>query len=237
MMSNNPAFGRDAKEFLSKLGMGEQNGRNEQNGVRITAIIPSGSDKKIVRVLVSNPSGSEEVEFLLMNAYVEKLSVKVGEIDSEMLPELEYFAEVSKAYSSACASFAFAPSSLSALFKKLRNKGYARDVCEEAIDCLKLAGFVNEGDIALRRAQIMVEKRWGRGRILLKLREEGFSGSALDAAIEYMDSVDFGAICAEHIRKKFGKVPEDPHERKLMYASLSRMGFSPSDIKLAVKLM
>jgi SOS response regulatory protein OraA/RecX len=236
-MSNTPAFGRDAKEFLSKLGVGEQNEPVSANGVRITAIVPSGSDKKTVRVLVSNPSGSEEVEFIIMNAHVERLSLAVGEIDPVILPELEYFAEVAKAYSSACSSFAFAPSSFSALYKKLIGKGFPKDVCCDAIEFLKLAGFVKEGDIALRRAQIMVDKRWGRGRIIPKLREEGFSGDALDLAVEYMDSIDFGAICAEHIRKKFGEVPEDPHDRKLMYASLARMGFSSSDIKDALKLL
>ena len=237
MMSNKPTFGRDANDFLKNLGIGDKNASPEGYGIRIVAVASAGSEKKSVRVLISNPSGREENEFLLMNTHVEELSLSVGEIDEEILPELEYFAEVAKAYSSACSSFAFTPSSYSALFKKLLTKGFPKDVCSDAIECVKATGFVKEDEIALRRAQIFVEKRWGRSRIIMKLREEGFDDSSMMLARVFLEETDFSSICAEHIRRKYGRVPEDGHERKLMYASLSRMGFSTSDIKQAVKLI
>ncbi len=234
-MSNKPTFGRDANEFLKKLDAEDKKSPNGDFGIRITAIVVSGTEKKTVRVLVSNPSGREESEFSLLNAHADVLSLSVGEIGEEILSELEYFAEVANAYNSACSSFAFTPSSYSALFKKLLTKGYPKDVCADAIDCLKETGFVKEEEIALRRAQIFVDKRWGRSRIIMKLREEGFDDSVMDSARAFLEETDFPLVCAEHIRKKYGGVPEGDRERKLMYASLSRMGFSASDIRDAIK--
>lgn len=236
-MSNKLSFGKDAKEFLASIGVPVEKELSFEDGARITALVPLGSEKKTVRVLISNRSGREEVEFVLMNAHVDSLSLAVGEVDIETLPELEYFAEVAKAYSSACSSFAFTPSSYSALFKKLLTKGFPKDVSEDAIDCLRRAGFVKEDEIALRRAQIFAEKRWGRSRIIMKLREEGFNDTSMSLVWNFLDETDFSAICAELIRKKYGNAPKDDHERKLMYASLARMGFSTADIRDALKLL
>ena len=236
-MSNTPVFGRDAKAFLVNLGIKEEKPTAKEYGINITAIVPLGNEKKTVRVLVANPAGREEFEFSVLNIHAEELLLSIGEIEDEILHELEYYAEVAKAYSSACASFAFTPSSYSALFKKLLTKGFPKDVCEDTMACIKATGFVKEDEIALRRAQIFVGKRWGRMRILMKLREEGFADEALILATEYLDGTDFPTICAEQIRKKYGRIPEDDHGRKLMYASLSRMGFSASDIKSALKLL
>lgn len=236
-MSNKPTFGRNAEDFLKGLGIGHAESVSDKYGVSITSIAACGSEKKTVRVLISNPSGREEVEFLLMNIHVEELELSIGELEEELLPELEYYAEVAKAYGSACSSFAFTQSSYSALFKKLLNKGFPKDISEEAIDCLKRTDFVREDEIALRRAQIFVEKRWGRGRIIMKLREEGFGDGSMSLAKDFLDGTDFASVCAEHISKKYGRVPSDEHERKLMYASLARMGFSATDIKRALKLI
>ena len=236
-MSDKTTPYRDAADFLRSLGIDKSEAAKKEYGIFIKSLAPCGGEKTTVKVTVSNPSGREETEFLLMNLHVESLSLKVGEISEEILPELEYFSEVARAYSSACASFAFTPSSYSALFKKLLSKGFPKDVCYDAIDCLKNTDFVREDEIALRRAQIFVEKRWGRSRIIMKLREEGFDDGAMIAAKSFLDETDFSSICAEHIRKKYGHIPEDGHERKLMFASLARMGFSTSDIVQAMKMI
>ena len=70
-----------------------------------------------------------------------------------------------------------------------------------------------------------------------KLREEGFGDGSMSLAKDFLDGTDFASVCAEHISKKYGRVPSDEHERKLMYASLARMGFSATDIKRAMKLI
>ena len=104
---------------MRKIGVAESKTEASAYGIRITAIQAAGSEKRRVRVLVSNPSGREESEFLVMNIHAEELSLAVGEIDESTITELEYYAEVAKAYSSACSSFAFVGGSYSALYKKL----------------------------------------------------------------------------------------------------------------------
>lgn len=234
---NKPRFGRDAKAFLEELGHGDVKEVAQSFGIQIVSLSPLGGEKTAVRVLVSNPSGREELEFAVMNIHAEELALSVGEIDDDLLPELEYFAEVAKAYSSACSSFAFAPSSCSALKRKLLQKGFQRDVCEDAIECVKQQGFLNEDEIAVRRVQLLAEKHWGRARIVAKLHEEGFDSKAMAAASEQLCNMDFVKPCAELICKKYGRVPTDPHDRDLMFASLSRMGYSTSDIREAIKLL
>ena len=236
-MSNSPSFGRDAEEFLRKIGVAESKTEASAYGIRITAIQAAGSEKRRVRVLVSNPSGREESEFLVMNIHAEELSLAVGEIDESTITELEYYAEVAKAYSSACSSFAFVGGSYSALYKKLLGKGFPKDVSEDAIDCLRRTGVVREDEIALRRAQIFVEKRWGRIRIRAKLREEGFHDGSLSLAIEYLDEVDFASACAQHIEKKYGRLPTDERERRSMLVSLARMGYSSAEIREAMRIL
>jgi len=231
-----PAFGKDVSEFLNTVSQNKGYAPIEKSCGEIRIVSCVARDEKVnIEVLVSNPSGSEKCSFLLMREHYEELNISVGEISLEILPELEYFADVAKAYSSACSSFAYAPSSLLALRKKLLQKGFSSDICDNALECVRSRGFIDESEIARRRAQIMVEKRWGRSRIISKLREEGFLESGLEGAIEYLSSVDFSDICAELILKKFGGVPADKSERDKMLQSLSRMGYSVSDIKLAIK--
>lgn len=240
-MSNKVGFGRDINAFLREIGQGSGIGREEDLREaalsRITAIAPSGSEKVTVRVTVANPSGSESVEFSILKVHSARLGLAVGIVDEEMLPELEYYADVARAYSSACSSFAFSPSPLKAIWKKLTQKGIDRDVATEAIDVLRDSGAINEIEMAARRAQLLSEKPWGRSRILAKLREDGFEDGAISEAMTALDEVDFAANCASLIRKKFGEIPSERQELDKMYASLSRLGFSSTDIRAAMQLL
>ena len=222
---------------MRKIGATTSKTEESVYGIRITAIHAAGSEKRRVKVLVSNPSGSEESEFLVMNIHADELSLAVGEIDESTVSRLEYYAEVAKAYSSACSSFAFVGTSYSSLYKKLLGKGFQKDVSEDAVDCLRRTGVVREDEIALRRAQIFVEKRWGRIRILAKLREEGFHDGSLSLALEYLDKVDFASMCAEHIEKKYGRLPSDERQKRSMLASLMRMGYSSADTREAMRIL
>ena len=91
--------------------------------------------------------------------------------------------------------------------------------------------------IRVEEQKIRAMSRSAHGVRIMKLREEGFDDGAMIAAKSFLDETDFSSICAEHIRKKYGHIPEDGHERKLMFASLARMGFSTSDIVQAMKMI
>lgn len=240
-MSDKLTFGKDINEFLRAHGTPAVNGGTTENadkyGICLLSAKPSGDERVVLTISVSNPSGSERTEMVLLTEHFRKMNLSVGTLDAEIMPELEYWAEVAQAYFSACSSLAYTPSSLSTLRKKLIQKGFSKDVAFDAIASVKARGFVDEGQIALRRAQLCVDKKWGRSRVLMKLRDEGFDEGSLVKAREYLSTVDFAENCAALIKRKFGNIPEDRHERELMCASLSRMGYSAVEIRAAQEIV
>ncbi|MBR3686332.1 MAG: RecX family transcriptional regulator [Clostridia bacterium] len=240
-MSDKLTFGRDINEFLRAHGTPAVNGgaseSADQYGICLLSAKPSGDERVILTISVSNPSGSEETEMVLLTEHFREMNLSVGMLDAEAMPELEYWSEVARAYFSACSSFAYTPSSLSTLRKKLIQKGFSKDVASDAIASVKSRGFVDEGQIALRRAQLCVDKKWGRSRVLMKLREEGFDEDSLGEARKFLATVNFAENCAALIKRKFGNIPDDRHERELMCASLSRMGYSAADIRAAHEIV
>ncbi len=187
-----------------------------------------------VDVEVTNGEQVHSESFLLLDEFFSELDVNIGAISEELLCDIEFWSRVTEAYMSACRSFAFTPSSLNMLKKKLINKGFERNVAEQATAHLRSRGYVNEQDIALRRAEIFVGKMWGQTRIMAKLREEGFGDSVGDAVCEYLESVDMVELCSKLIDKKYGGVPSEKREREKLSGALYRYGYSPSEIRLAM---
>ncbi len=177
----------------------------------------------------------EPAEFVILDELFSSLDVCAGETDGEILCMLERYAEVTSAYMSACASFAYAPSSLRALYIKLVGKGFSREASADAVNIVRARGFVDEEAIAHRRAELMLKKLWGRGRILRKLRDEGFPDDAVLGVASKLEDVDFADKCASLIRKKYSCLPNDRRERDRMCASLSRFGYSSAEIKKAMR--
>ena len=193
-----------------------------------------GDSTYLVSVAVSNGEESERVEFVLLDELFESLNIEVGDEVGEELTTLDRYSGVTAAYSSACLSLAFVQSSLKALYRKLITKGFSKEVSREAIEIVESRGFVDEESIAIRRAELMVEKLWGRSRILKKLYEEGFPASVIEEVACELESVDFAENCRRVISKKYHTVPEDRKERDKMYASLLRLGYSSADIRRAI---
>ena len=236
-MSNKPSFGRDAEEFLRLAGIKSNISDKGGQGIKITALAPSSDHSVSVRVLIVGNGGRDEKEFVILSEHCEELGLEIGEMDGSLMPEIEYFSLVTKAYFSACASFAYTPSSLNALERKLVLKGFERDVARDAVDAVSSRGFVDENDIALRRAQLMADKLWGRSRIIAKLKNEGFGREAIAYGCDQLDDIDFVESCAALIRKKYREIPSEPYGRNKMLASLSRMGYSASEIKKAIGIV
>ena len=186
---------------------------------------------------VSNGRQSERVRLCILYELLEDTDFPVGKISGEQMGELEFLSEVSAAYGSACASFAYAPGSLRALWLKLvQKKGFSRDAADRAIELVRERGFVDEEQIALRRAELCVGKKWGRTRIMMQLRRDGFEDGALSAVRDYLDQdVDFVSNCAALILKKYGGIPDDRRAREKIYASMSGMGYMGEQIKRAMR--
>ena len=150
------------------------------------------------------------------------------------MARLDHLSEVTAAFSSAISSLSFGASSAKALFRKLCIKGFSRSASESAVEICRGRGYIDEEATALRRAEIMADKPWGRTRIIAKLFEEGYSEDAMNAVRDYLEEIDFADGCLRAIEKKYRVIPSDRRERERMYAALMRLGFSASDIKEAL---
>jgi regulatory protein len=190
-----------------------------------------------VSVEVSNESGCECVDFVILEELFDGSALDMGAIGEDELYELDRAADVTAAYMSACASFAYTQGSLKSLYRNLIQKGFSKESSSMAIDIVESRGFVDEDEIAARRAEIMLSKLWGKNRILQKLREEGFSDVVIKGALESIENADFAENCAKVIEKRYSQIPTERREREKMYASLVRMGFSSSEIKKAMSLI
>ncbi len=190
-----------------------------------------------ISVEVTNGQERELNEFIILDELFGELDVEQGGDVSDKLCELDRCADVTAAFMSACASFAYTQSSLRGLYRKLVQKGFSRESSADAIEIVRCRGFVDEEGIALRRVELMLSKLWGRGRIIQKLREEGFPDTALAEASAMLENVDFCENCAKVIEKKYASLPTERREREKMYASLLRFGYSSAEIKAAVSLV
>lgn len=202
--------------------------------VLIKSITHRGDGTCLVKAETGNESGSEELEFIIICEIFDELGLATGAASCEVLPLLERGSKLTAAYFSACSSFAFSQSSLKAIYRKLVAKGFSKEIAQDAIELVRDREFVDEDEIAVRRAEIMIAKLWGKTRIISKLREEGFPDYSIEEAFEYLSGVDFVSNCILVIEKKYGEIPEERIKREKMYAALSRMGYSSSEIKAAV---
>ena len=187
----------------------------------------------VIDVTVSGAGQSENLSFTILSELYDVSALRIGEIPSDVLCDLEFWANVTAAFNSACRSIAFSQSSYMALGTKLLAKGFAKNVCEQAIELVKRRGYVNESEIAQRRAEMLVDKLWGQTRIVNKLYEEGFRDETLEGVYLYLEGVDMVGMCVSLIEKRYGYVPQDRAGRDKLSAALYRYGYSPSEIRLA----
>lgn len=236
---NKIGFGRSAEDFIRSLdkSSADEGKLSEYSGMYIKSLASSDGGKAKVRVLIENRSGSEEIEFILLGEFVEELSLEIGEISEDIILDIERYAEVTKAYNSAVASLAFADSSCKALARKLVQKGFDRESAEDAVGVVLSRGLIDEDRIVESRVRVFLGKRWGRGRILAKLREESFCDSTIKHAVEALAEVDFITPCSELLQKKYPILPTDRQEREKIYAAMSRYGYSSSEIREAIQMI
>lgn len=121
---------------------------------------------------------------------------------------------------------AYGANSRSTLRRKLISKGFSRDVSDAAVAALSDEGLIDEKKAALQRGGT-VRGCAARQKIYIGTAFSlGYRGDATEAADEYMKSVDFPALCAQFIEKKYGgALPDEPRERDRAVAALMRPRF------------
>lgn len=209
--------------------------------VRIVGLSsPEGRNEILAYAEICGQHGSEKKSFLIPSECfdeVEFLRSKLPcEIDIDTLEQLTRLDALAHALHRAYSILAYGSCSHKKLMRKLIEKGIDREISSQAVAIISDKGYIDENDLAIRLCEVCLKKYWGRSKIIQKLREEGYDEESVDCAIEYLSEIDFSEQCALLIEKRYMKIPSDRYELQKMCASISRYGYSGSEIKGGIKM-
>ena len=197
--------------------------RNDGSEMQITAVIENGTARDVHKLVI------------LTEQYY-SLKPQKGPITEEQFEALETAARLCGALRSGQSSLSYGAASVLHLTRKIMRRGYSKEEATAAAERLRDAGLINEDDQVEREVEKCLRKLWGARRIQSHLWSKGFSKEALSSLPVLLEQADFAENCAALIRKHCGTLPEEAAERKKLYASLARYGYSPEEIRAAFRL-
>jgi len=119
------------------------------------------------------------------------------------------------------------------LIRKLADKGYLRDIAEQAIIKLTEEGLQSDRRFAESFVQSRINQGKGPVRIRLDLGQRGIGDAAVEAALEGAGA-DWYRLAREIRFRKFGSAqPADFPEKAKQMRFLQYRGFEPDHIQVA----
>jgi SOS response regulatory protein OraA/RecX len=166
----------------------------------------------------------------VLTARMECLPQK-GVIDGEILSFLRREHALCAALATGMRSLGVSGGSRVQLCQRLRAKGVARDVAEDAVAQLSQKGYLDEQKSALAAAENDLRKLWGDRRILADLRAKGYAEEALLTVRELLESKDGTARCMRLLQKR----RFDTENTDKLIAALVRYGYTTAEIRAALR--
>ena len=200
----------------------------------ITDVLPAAGNRLLL--CIADGDGDTLSLNISCKTYSE-LKLKKGELDEKTADALFEAAEFEKGLSKAMNILGYGVNSEKQLYMKLSRFDLSPDVKSKVIRYIATNGFLNERGDAVRHAETLVKKRYGKKRILAALRAKGYGDDAIEAAEEFLSDVDFVALCAEAVKHKWGAPPQNPDEAKKAIAKLANLGYNISEIKNAFRFL
>ena len=120
--------------------------------------------------------------------------------------------------------------------EKLKASGFSDEVTEQVIFYLNERGYIDEAKFLKSFCYYCVEKKlYGKRKLLAAINEKGFDRECVEEELEnILSDFDFVEICKKQIEKAKRTDISDRASREKLIASLSRKGFSLSEIKEAI---
>ncbi len=186
-------------------------------------------------VLVEVKTGEDAPEVLtLLAARLPQLPV-CGEISAEVRSFLREGAGFHCALELGLRALGRGGLSKAALVSRLQRRDVSQRIAYEVAAELAARGFMDESAGALAEARQCARKLWGNRRILLQLRAKGYGEDACREALGWLENEDAVARCTALISRRYAGIPEDEAARERLVARLVRYGYTPKEIKAAMK--
>lgn len=194
----------------------------------------AGEEIKVTLEAISDSGeNSSRESYIISSKQYLCLGLSKGECSPELYDEIARLSEIWQAVKRGTALLGYGACSEKALRVKLISKGFDKYVAEDAAAELVTMGLMCPAEDALREAQKLVAKLWGKKRIVAALYEKGYSPESVAYAMSSLEAsgVDYVENCQRLISKRYGEMPDDPNEWRKACAALQRYGYSLSEIK------
>lgn len=159
------------------------------------------------------------------------------EIDEEKLAALEEAVGSRRAFNSALNSLDYRDHSTREIRQKLLRK-FDVEYVDDAVEKLTELDLINDERYArLYANELFTHKKFGRARIISELRAKGIPSDIANEAVEELfeeEEPDNVERIVDIIRKKYYNKMNDEVGRKRVFAAMTRMGYSFSDIREAM---
>lgn len=206
--------------------------------IELLSVFVQNEGKEVqLEIELRQGENSDRRTFKMPKSIFESIGVCEGEITRESMTEIMDADERYKALKRAFDIISYGRNSKKVLEDKLRHRGFSPEICHDIAEYMKNHGYIDEDEDANREVDLCVKKLWGSRRILMHLHQKGYDSSTINAAKEYMDTIDFVDVCVKLVRTKYRTLPKEESERQKVIAAIIRHGFSMSEIKAAAKII
>lgn len=206
--------------------------------VEIVGMRASGSGEELkLTVEIRSGEHSETKVLCLTTGQYRELKPVIGEISRTCFEQLEQASRLCTALHCGERLLAYGPNTAQTLMQKLRKRGFTREEACAAVAQLGRMGLIDEESDLQREVEKCLKKLWGSGRIRAHIQSRGFDWEVLSALPDILEGIDFTANCVLLLRKHYGRLPDDPAERRRVIAGLYRYGYTTDEIRRADRLL
>lgn len=204
--------------------------------IEICSLSAAGEDEIAVSIEMRAADRSEKRRLVIPSEIYIELGLAKGECSRELYDTLEREAEIYTAYRRGLAILGYGACSRRMLTSKLISKGIDRSIAGIAVEKIESRGYIAEDASARREAERCAAKLWGESRIRAHLNSKGYGKDAVDDAMFSLEDagVDFEENCVRLVESKCKCIPIDKLAMQKLIASISRYGYSLSEVKNAI---
>ena len=204
--------------------------------IEICSLSAAGEDEIAVSIEMRAADRSEKRRLVIPSETYIELGLSKGECSRELYDTLEREAEIYTAYRRGLAILGYGACSKRMLTSKLISKGIDRSIAGIAVEKIDSRGYIAEDASARREAERCAAKLWGESRIRAHLASKGYGKDAVDDAMFSLEDagVDFEENCVKLVESKCKCIPTDKLAMQKLIASISRYGYSLSEVKSAI---